>query len=138
MKYHSIIVLLLLGFVVGCGSGQVPLSGTVVFSDDGSPLTIGNVVLSTPTFRANGPLNDKGCFTVGSYSDKDGLPPGTYKVGVVGAEIPLGAEGMSTYSLIDPKMGSPSSSGIEITVDKNTKTLDIKVDRNPTPRPTVR
>jgi len=132
MKYYSLTFFLLLGFAVGCGSGQVPMRGTVVFSDDGSPLTTGTVVFSTPTFQAQGDLDRRGHFIMESYGAKDGLPPGTYHVFIRGAFIYVGG---TTYDLIDPKHTGPATSGIEITVDRTTRNLDITVDRNPLPRP---
>lgn len=133
MKYHSIIILLLVCFIAGCGSKEVGVQGTVVYSDDGSPVAGGVVIFSTPTFQASGGLNAQGRFTISGNTI--GLPPGTYKVAVSGPTEDLDESGLSTYELVDPKFSSISTSGIEITVDKNTKNLDIKVDRNPAPRP---
>ena len=136
MKYHSLIFLALLGFVIGCGSGQVDVQGRVVFSDDGSPVPGGNIVFTTSTFQARGILDEQGRFTMGSYGNADGLPPGTYQVGVSGAFIDLDESGLRTYELIDPKYGGPATSGIEITIEKTTRDLVIEVGRNPAPRPT--
>ena len=61
MKYCSLIILLLC-LVAGCGKGHVTLKGKVTFADDGSPLTLGTVVLSTPSYQSRGDLNDKGEF----------------------------------------------------------------------------
>jgi hypothetical protein len=73
---------------------------------------------------------------MGSYREKDGVPPGTYKVGISGATLDLDESGFSIYDLIDPKCASPTLSGIEVTIDKKTvKGLEIKVERNPKPRP---
>ena len=136
MKYHSFIFLALLGFVIGCGSGQTGVQGTIVFSDDGSPVTQGTIIFTTPTFQASSSIDAQGRFTMGSYSDADGVPPGTYKVSISGVFIDLDASGLNTYSLIDPKFSSTATSGIEITVDKSAiKDLVIKVDRNPQPMP---
>ena len=131
MKHHSIIILLVLLFVAGCNK-QVGMTGTVVFSDDGSPLPFGNVVLSTPTFQSRGELNKEGQFTMGSLGTNDGLPPGTYRVAIVAGEM-LGDSG--SYSLVDPKYSNPDTSGLEITVTKAVKDYEIKVERNPKPRP---
>jgi len=132
MKNYSIIVLLLLGFVVGCGSNQVGAGGTVVFSDDGSPVTQGTIIFSTPTFQARSDIDGQGRFTMGSFGAADGLPPGTYNVTIVSTDAAEDPD--NPYSLIDLKYSSPRTSGIEITVDKTVKNLEIKVDRNPTPR----
>ena len=130
MKYYLFIILFVC-MVAGCGNGQVPLKGKVVFSDDGSPVSLGKVVLSTATFQSRGDLNDKGEFLMESLRPGDGLPPGNYKVSIVGA-IDYGMSG--GYSLIDPKWSNPETSGMTIDVDKKTKFLEIKVDRNPQPK----
>ena len=135
MKHHSLLFLLLLVFAVGCGNKQLTVQGKVVFSDDGSPLTMGNVIFSNTTFQASGPIDTKGHFTMGSYSEKDGVPPGTYKVAVTGATVDVDATGLNVYDLIEPKFSSPSLSGIEVTIDKTVKNLEIKVDRNPRKNP---
>jgi len=139
MKYHSIIILLLLGFAVGCGKGHVQQGGTIVFSDDGSPVPLGTIVFSTPTFQSQSIIDTQGRFTMSSFGANDGLPPGTYSVAIFGVTEPVGDDPSAPlYSLIDPKYNGASTSGIEITVDKSVKDLEIKVDRNPTPRSTRR
>jgi hypothetical protein len=130
MKHHSIIILLVLLFVAGCNK-QVGMTGTVVFSDDGSPVPFGNVILSTPTFQSRGELNKQGQFTMGSFGTDDGLPPGTYTVSVQCIES--GGD-TGSYSIIDPKYSNPATSGLEITVSKAIKDYEIKVERNPKPK----
>ena len=133
MRYHSIVILLLL-FLAGCGRGHVQLSGTVVFADDGSPVTKGSVIFSTPTFQARGDLDDQGRFTMGSFGQRDGFPPGTYQVGVAGA-IVSDPSGARFYDLLAEDWRDPSTSGFELTIDQNTRDLEIRVERNPAPRP---
>jgi len=135
MKYHSIICLLLLGLVVGCGNRHLGVQGTVVFSDNGEPIPRGTVIFRSPTFQAGGHIDEQGRFTMGSYSEKDGCPPGTYQVAVIGTSIDLDASGLSTYNPVDSKFDNPSTSGMEITIDKTMKNIEIKVDRNPSPNP---
>ena len=131
MKHYSIIILLVLLFVASCNK-QVGMTGTVVFSDDGSPVPHGNVILSTPTFQSRGELNKQGQFTMGTFGTDDGLPPGTYSVAVVCIET--GGD-TGSYNLVDSKYSNPQTSGLEITVTKAIKDYEIKVDRNPKPRP---
>ena len=133
MKHHSLITLLLCVVIAGCGSGQVGLKGTVVFDDDGSPLTIGTVIFTTDTFQARGIIDEKGTFTMGSYDTQDGLPPGTYKVGIRGATIATNP-GLD-YDLITSKWASPATSGYEVTVEKGMQALEIRVERNPNRTP---
>jgi hypothetical protein len=131
-QYLICLTLFVLICLTGCGNGQVGLSGKVVFSDDGSPLTVGAVCFSTPTFQARGELKQDGTFTMGSVTDSDGLPPGTYQVRIIGATEDLGGD--KIYSVVDPKWENASTSGFSVTVDKTTKNLEIKVDRNPMSR----
>lgn len=128
--------LLTLAFVaamlVGCGKGHVGFHGKVVFVDDESPLTVGTVCFATPTFQAKGDLRRDGTFSMGSYNATDGLPPGTYHVGILAATEDLGDE--ISYSLVDPKWNSPKTSGFTIDVTETTRHYEIKVERNPETR----
>ena len=109
--------------IVGC-SKHVGLSGKVVYSDTGEPVPFGEVQLWTPTFVAKAPIRSDGTFTVGSYQLGDGVPPGTYHVGVAAYD----EEG---DPLIHPKHASPERSGLTITIETTTRNFEIKVDRAP-------
>ena len=125
MKHHSIFILLFLVFVAGCGNSHVKMSGRVIYEDDGSPLTTGTVLLCTPTMQARGHLDKNGYFDVGTLGDKDGLPPGIYEVGIVGAVD------REDRALLTDKWYSHKTSGITVQVEKGMKSLEIKVNRNP-------
>ncbi|MDR1963644.1 MAG: hypothetical protein LBQ50_07685 [Planctomycetaceae bacterium] len=115
----------------GCGD-KVGLGGKVTFSDDGSPLVTGTVCFETDTYLARGTLKPDGSYVVGSLSEKDGLPPGNYRVYISGAEKEIGQdrEGMAIMEpLIDAKFASGSTSELSLEVTSSTKTFDIKVDR---------
>jgi hypothetical protein len=129
-----LIFVLLSGFLcyAGCNGNQVGLSGKVTFSDDGSPLTLGTVCFSTPTFQAKGDINKDGTFVTGSLGAADGLPPGTYQVAILGATEDIGGELL--YSILDPKWNSPATTELTVTIEKTTRNLEIKVDRNPETR----
>lgn len=76
---------LLLTVMAFCGcDSNVKLGGKVSFPD-GSPLTTGTIFFSNDNFLARAFINPDGTFDVGSLSDKDGLPPGKYKVYIVNA-----------------------------------------------------
>ena len=123
--------------IVGCGP-NVSMKGKVTFEDDGSPLTKGSVIFSTPTFQASGEIKEDGSFVVGSLRSNDGLPPGTYKVAISGAEDMIATgnpTGQPSYSLIDPKYNSPQTTDLTFEVTPSTHVYDIKVPRNPAPRP---
>jgi hypothetical protein len=131
MKYYYSLAALLLCIITGCGTGHVSLKGKVTFSDDGSPLTLGTVTLSTGSFQSRGDLDEKGEFIMESLRPGDGLPPGTYTVSIAGA-IDYNSGG-GQYSLVDPKWAYPDTSEMKVEVDRKTKFLDIQVDRNPQP-----
>jgi len=122
----------------GCGNGNVNLNGKITFSDDGSPLTIGTVYFASGSHLARGDIDSNGTYQIGSHSQKDGLPPGTYRVYISGAIKSDGAGmgsgmgnkmGGTTTPLIDKKFTQAESSGIEVEVTSSLKTFDFKVDR---------
>ena len=138
--FQLIAIFTVLTLIVGC-SGNVPLGGTVTFSDDGTPLTIGTVVLERDGRIARGILDENGRFVIGFEREGDGLPPGQYRVAVVGATRAImverepmpGVPPSSTLAgyerFIDPRHESTETSGIVVDVDRTTRTLDIVVDR---------
>jgi hypothetical protein len=133
---HITLVFLLVGILgmFGC-SRNVPLSGTVVFSDDGTPVPRGIVILSTPTFVAQGSIQPDGTYTIGSAGAADGLPRGTYAVTVLGVSdvhVTADADGRPNEHrtpLIDPRYENEATSGLQFTADGSTRTFDIRVDR---------
>ena len=133
-----------LAFVVGC-SGNVKLTGTVSYSDDGAPVETGTVcfVSKSSDFMSRGNITD-GTFTMSTLKADDGLPPGDYDVYFTGVEGVVREGGTNaagestepqTAPTIDLKYMSPSTSGISQTVDKSTKTIEFKLDRNPNFKP---
>ena len=115
--------------VVGC-SDQVQLSGTVTFADDGTPLTVGRVVFESNTLHARGDLDANGRFTLATHKPGDGLPPGMYRVYISGASLlEIRGETVIEIPLIAAKYGSAATSGLEVNVDRRTRTFDIQVDR---------
>jgi hypothetical protein len=121
---RHLIIAVALFCIAGC-SRNVALSGRVSFPD-GSPLTVGEVYFETDTFLSHGIIRKDGRYVLGSWSEKDGLPPGTYRVSIVGAEEPDGA--MTYKSLIDEKYKDGRTSGLTCTVSDNT-TFDITVTK---------
>lgn len=125
--------LLLVLTLNGCGGGKQKLTGTVTFSDDGSPVKAGTVILTSEGKSGRGDIADDGKFTIGFESEKDGIPKGgTYKVTIVNALEETGTDrsGMPIMTpLIDPKYSDPNKSGFTFTADGKTKALDLKVDR---------
>ena len=125
----------LLFFVTGCGGGKIQLGGTVTFEDD-TPLSKGSVVFSTDTYKGGGNIDSNGKYVVGSIDVKDGLPKGTYKVFISGATEEITVRGsLSEYSLIDPKYASYNSTPLTCEIPAPKNTFDIKVPKNPNPKP---
>jgi hypothetical protein len=72
---------------IGCGE-NVPLRGKVLY-DDGTPITVGTVNFTTGTHLSRGKIQSDGSYVIGTGKEKDGLPPGNYKIYITGAEIPI-------------------------------------------------
>ncbi len=128
------IILALLFTSVGCPSGLVPMSGRVTYSDNGEPLETGTVSFTTSRFHARGTIKEDGRYTIGSYTEDDGLPPDTYQIYVSGAVRYEGEDKDGrpiAVPLIDEKFTAPATSGLTLKVDGSTKTLDFQVDRAP-------
>jgi hypothetical protein len=124
-------LLFLLLCLTGCGT-HVGLSGKVIFSDDGSPLTIGTVCFEADNFLARANLRPDGTFVVGSVRQTDGLPPGEYRSYIIWARKPIGTteDGETIYEpLIDPKHTCATTSDITINITSTTRNFEIVVDR---------
>lgn len=92
-KIFGWVVVAVIICAAGC-SNKVKVSGKVTFPD-GSPLTVGKVAFETETFVATGALNEDGTYILGSESERDGIPPGLYKVYVAGAMKQIGTQDMN-------------------------------------------
>ena len=121
-------VLVSLLLVAGCGQPKV--SGRVVFSDDQSPVTDGEVIFHAGDRIARGYIQPDGSFVVESLRKGDGLPPGTYKISLKNTQIDINKGGrMPVYvNAIDRKYESPDTSGLTLEVTRS-QTFDIQVDR---------
>ena len=138
IRLTCLAVLLILTAFSGCGNGNVPLSGTVTFTDDNAPVEVGTIVFTDGKQQARGELGPGGKFKLGFVKANDGLPKGSYKVYITGAvkkedrEVPNPRPGVSYYTetqLIDSKYESQNTSGLTFVVDGTTKTATFKVDR---------
>ena len=105
----------------------------MTFEEDGTPLKVGSVIFATTTYEAKGIIGTDGKYTMGSIDLADGLPKGSYKVYISGAqeELPSG----QMRSLIDPQYGNFSSTPLTCDIPAPKNTFDIQVPRNPTPKP---
>ena len=131
MRFFCVVVAVLLFSISGCGS-KVSVSGKVTF-EDGSPLTNGEVRFETANFVSSGKIQPDGTYQIGTASDKDGIPKGTYGVTVRAMDNSTVTSGMALEdvpppkSLIDTRFGSTNTS--ELTCEVQGKTIfDIKVE----------
>ena len=114
--------------VVGCGD-KVPMRGKVTFSDDQTPLTVGQVSFQSDTFLARGYLKPDGTYVLGTDTEKDGLPKGTYRVSVDYAIESISSDPSNPMA---PTMMRQLIAPMEpktVVVDGKTKVYDIVVDR---------
>jgi hypothetical protein len=143
---------LVLGLASGCGSDRpeiVPVTGTVVWEDDGTPVANASVMFTPAEGRpSTGTTDEQGQFTLKSYDGQPGAIAGTHTVTVrrvettgLKAEKPEGEE----YALsgeIDPrtyreklttprKYADPKTSGISIQVEPGMDPVSIKLKRQP-------
>ena len=135
---YTLFVVLLLS---GC-SGNLKLGGKVSFPD-GEPLSGGTIIFSNSERLARAFIKPDGTYDVGSLSEKDGLPPGKYKVYITGAvkvaekrKITLIGEGGATTegeedileSLIAEKYTHRDTTPLEIDVPGE-RVYNITVER---------
>jgi hypothetical protein len=81
--FRGAIVLLFVTGAAGCGSGPVPVRGTVTL-EDGTPVTNGMVTFVTKDVEkavtARGEIQSNGAYKLGTFKPGDGAPPGVYRV----------------------------------------------------------
>ncbi|MDR1271161.1 MAG: hypothetical protein LBK82_16740 [Planctomycetaceae bacterium] len=126
-------VLLLSISLIGC-SGLKKLGGRVTYADNDEPLETGIVCFVNGSTFARGVIKEDGRYTVGSFTEYDGLPLGTYQVFVDAAKKNLGkkipdADDSEYQQLIDLKFSRPETSGLIFVVKDSTNQFDFKVDR---------
>ena len=130
---NSILLFLSALLLAGCGTGNIPISGTVTFSDDGSPLPTGTVIFDDGKSQAQGKIQPDGKYVMGFDKEANGVPPGTYAVTVIGAvemlPNPEGRFPIPYAELIDVKHTDKATSGLTIDVNASQRIYDIQVDR---------
>lgn len=135
MKKKINFVLLFLSslLLAGCGSGNVPISGTVTFSDDDSPVSAGTVVFDNGTIQARGTIQPNGHYVMGFDKNTNGVPPGEYGVAITAAiELLPNPENVyppPSVQLIDLKYADKNTSELTVKIDGTQRIHDIKVDR---------
>lgn len=128
LRYIVPLLLLLLVLLLSGCSDKKKLGGKVTFSD-GEPLKAGTVFFSKDDFLARAHLRPDGTYDVGSLSQKDGLPPGTYKVYISGAVEAVDPNDPDKLrSLIAPEFASLEKTPLSVTVPGE-KVYDIVVKK---------
>jgi hypothetical protein len=112
----------------GCGGRDLhKVSGTVRFPD-GSPVPLGRVVVAYGDGGGSwGRIQQDGRFTIGTFTEKDGMKAGTYRVAIKDAEISDLAKG-TVQQLVHRRFLSPETSGLSFSVPDQ-MSWDIVVDK---------
>lgn len=122
---------LALAGAAGCGSKMYPVQGKVVFKD-GRPLAGGQVIFepqdNEAKFSVRGDIQADGTFRMGTHTDDDGVPAGTYRAAVIPKPPPNPDERPRPPPPIHPRFGSFDKSGLKYTVPSAEK-LTIQVDK---------
>jgi len=137
-KFYSHIVFAAIFFgmaVLGCGQNH-SLKGKVTYKD-GTPVTAGIVNFESDKSLSRGTIQPDGSYTVGTHKDKDGIPKGTYKVYITGAEVPNETQKSGPVKL--DVMGNPIQQMVGyrqlvdrkyMTADNSPITCEIPVENN--------
>jgi len=72
----------------GCGKSHYPLKGKITYAD-GTPVTAGMVNFDSGTSLSRGKIQSDGSYAVGTLKDRDGIPKGSYKIYITGAETAM-------------------------------------------------
>jgi len=114
----------------GCSRSDLHrVTGQVAF-DDGSPLSVGRVVVSYEDGSSSwGRVQTDGSFRVGTKKEGDGMRGGTYRVAVKDAIVPTeSGEPGGFKQIVHPRFADPATSGLEFTVPDQT-TWNIVVEK---------
>ena len=141
MKHYRICVAVFLvvslTVTLGCGPKMQRVRGKVTYSDTGEPLDAGFVCFASGATFARGTIKKDGTYTMGSATETDGLPLGTYQVYIGGAERSIGKrrptdDDEQYVPLIAHKHTTPETSGLTFVVERSSpKEFNITVDRAP-------
>ena len=120
-------------FIAGCGNNH-QLTGTVTFTD-GNPVPRGMVLFTAEgdAFQARGQIRPDGTYIVGALTDRDGLPPGEYRVHVTDitkTSSGTGGVGMPVPLVLE-RYFSDVTSGLTVTVPAPGNRFDIVLEPHP-------
>jgi hypothetical protein len=117
---------LVLCVLAGCGKGDTvfPVDGKVLV--DGQPLTVGTVIFTPDTSKGNssqaeprGQLDANGVYRVYMTKDREGVPPGWYKISISAQRLKDAKDPLSYVSVIPSKYTNPKTSGLVLQVVDN-------------------
>lgn len=132
--FFSSLMMVFLFFCIGCGNGNLQISGKVTYPD-GSPMEKGTICFDDGKSCATAELKSDGTFRLGSLKANDGIPKGTYSVYFTGTRAP-GTDPKSGKSgvieRIAPKFKSSTTSGLKYEVKGSDSKVDFTVEY-PTP-----
>lgn len=131
MRSKSLLFLLFTALFLaasGC-SDKVAVRGKVTFSDDQSPLTVGQVRFQSGTLQARGTLKSDGTYVLGTLSEKDGIPKGKYTVTIADAIELMTAESRTGAPAIPVMRPLIVTFEKTVDVDGKQKVFDFVVDR---------
>jgi hypothetical protein len=120
--------------LVGCGRRDLHRVQGVVRFADGQPLTTGRVVLDYGPQAVHGGwgyIHGDGTFTLGSFTENDGVRAGAVRVAIINAiatEPGRDPEVFKTKPLIHSRFESPETSGLSFEIPRQAK-WEIVVDR---------
>jgi hypothetical protein len=109
----------------GCGSGQVGISGTVIY-EDGSPVREGTVcgeLVDGGKDMVQGVIHN-GAFSLATTKPGDGVRPGKYKILIQCRGLGDAEKAAGKQPAIDGKYGAYDTSGL--TLDVTTARRDVR------------
>ncbi len=126
--------------LMGCGNSNrpktIPVTGTITFGGGPWPKP-GEIYFTCVEPEAGFPrkpglaqFDTNGAFVAGSFTEKDGLVPGTYRMSVECWEVRPNMDGIPAKSYLPDKYLNPAENGLEDVIIKSTDgrrelTLDI-------------
>ena len=108
----------------GCGGNPV-VTGRVTFVD-GTPLTVGEVILDDGHNMGRGAIKPDGSFVIGFRKKADGIPAGIYRVAIYNSD-----DGAPGNWAVNSKYINPQTSGIVFEVEPGKRNvLNFQVEPN--------
>ena len=127
----AIVALVTVLLFVGCGSGDsdlVQFKGRVTL--DGGPWPEpGFITLAGDQRPVSVPFDKQGYFDAFAYQGKQGLYPGTYRIGIECWEVqPTFDDPSAGKSAVPEKFHSPGTSELEVTIEEGKPIRDFVLD----------